>query len=270
MGERFLHLESLDERSRPNAWNIRAHAHANLNHVFHIISGSGRMSIEGAAIDFQAPCAVLVPAGAVHGFAFKAETTGQVLTLSEAYLRELVVRDAELATLFSRGCGIPLGEIPLGARLAGLAQELVWEAPGHAAAVEAQLLGILVELLRSMRSLGGANRAAQGPHAQLVARFREMIERRYRTGAPIEDYSKDLGVTTSRLRDACLKVAGAAPTRLIQDRILLEARRALLYTNMTVAEVAFHLGFNDPAYFTRFFSKAVGQAPRAFRETKGG
>ncbi len=50
----------------------------------------------------------------------------------------------------------------------------------------------------------------------------------------------------------------------------LEAKRALLYSNMTIAEVAYHLGFEDPAYFSRFFAKVVGRSPRAFRVARGG
>jgi AraC family transcriptional activator of pobA len=129
---------------------------------------------------------------------------------------------------------------------------------------------MLVDLLRLMRRQDVTPTTGGGPQAVLVARFREALERRYRTGATLEDYAAELGVTVSRLRDACLRVAGAPPIRLIHDRVVLEARRALLYSNMTISEVAFHLGFSDPAYFSRFFSKALGRSPRAFREAQGG
>jgi len=56
------------------------------------------------------------------------------------------------------------------------------------------------------------------------------------TPATLETRAADLRVSVPRLRDACLKVAAAPPSKLIQDRILLEARRALLYSNMTIAE----------------------------------
>ena len=52
---------------------------------------------------------------------------------------------------------------------------------------------------------------------------------------------------------------------MIQRRVVLEAKRALLYSNMTVTEAAYYLGFSDPAYFSRFFAKATGKSPRAFR-----
>jgi AraC family transcriptional activator of pobA len=108
----------------------------------------------------------------------------------------------------------------------------------------------------------------QGVQATLVARFRELVEVHYRAGLSLEDYADRLGVTVARLRNACLKVAAAPPLRLVHERMLLEAKRALIYSSMTVAEVAYHLGFEDPAYFSRFFAKAEGQSPRAFRASR--
>ena len=97
-----------------------------------------------------------------------------------------------------------------------------------------------------------------------------MIEERYRLGLSIESYADALRVSMARLRNACLKISQVAPNQMVQDRIMLEAKRLLLYSNMTVAEAGFYLGFQDPAYFSRFFSKACGESPRAFRYRHNG
>lgn len=263
-----MHLESLAERSRPNAWNIRPHAHANLSHIFHIETGSGRMEAEGAVVEFAGPCALLIPARVVHGFNYEVETTGQVLTIAKPYLDDLDARDPELAALFERAHSLEIGDYDLGGRMAELGRELVWAAPGHSTAVEFRLMEILVTLLRRMRSDSGRQLGRAGPHAELVARFRSRVEARFRTGRGVEAYAAELGVSAWRLREACLRIAGFPPARLIQDRVILEARRALLYSNITVAELAYGLGFDDAAYFTRFFTKQVGQSPRAFRASR--
>jgi AraC family transcriptional activator of pobA len=75
-----------------------------------------------------------------------------------------------------------------------------------------------------------------------------------------------LNVTPARLRAACLEVTSKTPTRVLEERLLLEAKRNLTYTNMTVAQVGYYLGFGDPAYFSRFFSKLAGESPAAFRK----
>ncbi|MGR4865929.1 helix-turn-helix domain-containing protein [Caulobacter sp. LARHSG274] len=266
---KFLHLEALDDRTRPNDWNIRPHAHADLNHVFHITAGGGVMDADDRTIAFAAPCLLLAPSGVVHGFAYETETTGSVLTIADSYLRDLAQREPDFAHLFEGPCQLPLsGDTPVGEALAGLARELVWSAPASGAAIEAHLLGVLVEALRLLTRSRAASPTVLGHQAVLVARFRELVEAEYRSGRPLEDYAGRLGVTEARLRAACLKVAGASPLRLIQDRMRLEAKRALLYSNMGVAEVAYHLGFSDAAYFSRFFAKAEGLSPRAFRDAR--
>ncbi|TSD89195.1 helix-turn-helix domain-containing protein [Mycobacterium sp. KBS0706] len=263
--DRFLHLEALEDRSRPSGWTIRAHAHANLNHVFHFTRGGGVVRAEGQSIRLQAPCLLLMPAGVVHGFDFEPETVGSVLTVSDAALRELVRREPEFRPLFAAPAVIPVADQGfILASLGRLSRELAWLAPGRAAAVEALLVGILVEVLR-LAQAGGGETAAPGPQALLVARFRERIEQHYRAHDEVEDYARALAVSPKQLWAACRRVAGAPPARLIQDRLLLEAKRLLLYTNVSVAEAAYALGFNDPAYFSRLFAKQTGRSPRDFR-----
>lgn len=268
---KFLHLEDLDDRSRPNDWNIRAHAHADLNHVFHITSGGGAMHAEDEVVVFSAPCLLLVPSGVVHGFVWEAETTGAVLTLADSYLRDLAMREPDFSSLFKVPHQLPLAATSgVGTALGNLSRELVWTAPGSGAAVEAQLLAIMVEALRLSIHAKAAGPAIHGSQARLVARFRELVEAHYRESLTIEDYANRLGVTVGRLRAACRMIAAVSPLRLMQDRMILEAKRALLYSNMTVAEVGYHLGFEDPAYFSRFFAKAEGLSPRAFRVDRRG
>jgi AraC family transcriptional activator of pobA len=266
VGPRFLHLEALADRTVPSDWNIRAHAHGNLNHVFFIASGSGRITADGTVIAFAAPCLLLVPAGVVHGFAYAPDTTGSVLTIADAYLQELTGREPAFGQIFSQTCSLELGA-PAGiaARLSALGTELVWNAPGHEAAIEACLLGLFVELLRLSRYAAAPVRHVAGRAADLVARFRAEIEAHYREGATLQDYARALRVSQAQLRRACLQLAGQPPVQLIQQRLFLEAQRALLYTNMTVSEVARHLGFTDSAYFSRFFTRHAGRSPRQFR-----
>lgn len=268
VGERYLHLEPLSDRSRPNNWNIRTHSHAGLSHIFHITSGAGQMRVEDRRHDFRAPAALLVPAGVAHGFQFQPESEGRVLTLSDHYLKELTLRERSFGPLFDTPIALALAPGALDAFFGALSRELVWIATAQETAVEAHLLCILVVCARAREEAIMAHAAQPGAQALLVARFREMVEQQYRRGLPLASYAALLGVSERQLRSACLKIAGEPPTHLIQMRLLLEAKRALLYSNMTVAEAAYYLGFRDPAYFSRFFTRETGRSPRAFRRDK--
>jgi AraC family transcriptional activator of pobA len=265
VGDRFLHLETLDERSRPANWNIRPHSHDRLNHVIHIRDGGGRMFADARTKPFRAPCLLVLPSHVVHGFAFAPDTLGRVLTVSDRYLNDHMAPRVDTAGLFAEPRVLPLtsGEA-VEELLARLAIELAWAAPGHAEAVEALLVLVLVETLRAARQ-APADSSRRGGAAALVARFRGLVEARHRSETRVEAYAAELGVSAKRLRHACARAASTTPLRIIHDRLLLEARRLLLYSNMTVSEVAYFLGFDDPAYFTRMFTKATGVSPRAFR-----
>ena len=70
VAEGFVHVESLDDRSRPSEWTIQPHLHRDLNHIILIAEGGGSMRADGESVTFEAPCLLLVPAGIIHGFAW--------------------------------------------------------------------------------------------------------------------------------------------------------------------------------------------------------
>lgn len=268
--DRFLHLESIDHRSRPADWHIRPHSHANLNHVFLIHSGGGEMTAESAAVPMRAPCLIFLPSSVVHGFDFQSETCGMVLTLSDAYLNDIVGRSADFPGLFATPRQVEIASARQAQTLLRgfkrLERELMWNAPAHIAAIEVELLSVLVCAVRLIPNGLAAEPVKHGSEVKLVARFREVIEKDFRANPAIKSYLDGLGTTYTRLHAACMKVVGRTPLQLIRERMLLEAKRLLIYSNMTITETAYHLGFNDPAYFSRFFAQHSGHAPRDFRK----
>ena len=79
---------------------------------------------------------------------------------------------------------------------------------------------------------------------------------------------KELALSQARLNRLCKSFAGKGAGELIQDRLALEAQRHLIYTSASASMIAYELGFQDPAYFSRFFKRRTGMAPRRFREAK--
>ncbi|MDB6091742.1 MAG: AraC family transcriptional regulator [Gammaproteobacteria bacterium] len=269
--ERFVHVETIAARSRLYEWRIRPHAHRDLHQLLVIFTGAGEMQAETQSYAFQAPTLLIAPAGVVHGFAFAPETEGYVVTLAEPLLRDLARDEAAFKRLFLAPTCASLAADPahtqeLADALPKLRRELVWKAPASAAAAAARLTTVLVNAVRALHAPSEPTSAATNARAALVARFREKVESHLRMGLSIAQYAKALSVTPARLRAACLEVTGKPPARVLEDRLLLEAKRNLTYTNMTVSETAYYLGFGDPAYFSRFFSKHAGESPAAFRK----
>lgn len=264
-GERFVHLEFLDERSRPANWTIAPHAHQDLHHIFLVESGGGEIDADGRRIKFAAPCYVVAPAGVVHGFRWVAESIGRVLTFSDAFMRAIALREPALAGLFESGAWVASFEPDAADAMTRLARELAWAAVGHDLIIEAHLSAIMVGVLRSRRFIEQELQAPPSREAYLVARYREWLESRYISHPSVEESALALGVTSARLRAACRATAGVSPHRMLQDRLRLEAERVMSYSNMNISQVARYLGFDDPAYFTRFFARMTGISPAAYR-----
>lgn len=101
---------------------------------------------------------------------------------------------------------------------------------------------------------------------RLFKDFSLLVEQNFRKMHSVTDYANRLGLSPKSISKHFQKLGAKTPSEFIKNRILLEAKRLLLYTDKTVKEIAFELGFNDPAYFTRFFTKAISQSPLQFKK----
>ena len=135
----------------------------------------------------------------------------------------------------------------------------------HTLALLAQAVFTL--LLRNARLDDHAASGMRG-ELKLFQRFNQMIDSHFHQHWTVPDYASELHLTESRLTDICRRFANRPPKRLIFDRQLREAKRLLLFSDSAVNEIAWQLGFKDPAYFARFFSRQVGCSPSSYRAQK--
>lgn len=263
----FVHLEELSERSAPGGWHIAAHSHADLSHLILIAEGGGTVLFEGDAEDFQAPVLLVVPRDTIHSFTWQDDSQGRVLTLSEVQLQHLLARHAEFAALFEEPRVIALQAeeaADIATRLAGIARELSWISLGQNVALQALLLLVLVSALRSLQRARELPLAAR-PQDRLVARYRQLVEQRYRLREPVGTYARLLGTSETALRQACA-ARGQSPAQMRDQRALVEAQRLLAFSVLSVSQVGEGIGFDDPAYFSRFFTRKCGMSPARWRE----
>lgn len=264
----WLHCESIAERSRLHDWEIRPHRHELLYQILFIRTGQVRLALEAASTAVQGPCVITVPALAVHGFHFSSDVDGVVVTVLEQHLRRLLESEIGLKDRL-----LPLRHHPLdrgaaadiGAAVLALRHEYHGTAPWRALAIDAALLRLLLAV---GRSLPAANQT-QGRHGaralEHVRGFRDLIETRFRQQPALSLCASELGITPTQLNRVCQQVLGHGALGVLHARLVLEAQRELAYTNLSVKQIAFDLGFTDAGYFTRFFQRRTGSAPTLWR-----
>jgi AraC-like DNA-binding protein len=106
------------------------------------------------------------------------------------------------------------------------------------------------------------------PGYALFRQFKIEIEKKYRKEHSVQYYANTLNTQPRSLNTVSQEYAGRSAGEMIQERILLEAQRYLYHEIKNVKEIAYDLGFDDPAYFTRFFKKHTGFAPQYFKQQK--
>ena len=97
-------------------------------------------------------------------------------------------------------------------------------------------------------------------------RFRQMLEHHYRDIHTVKEYASMLNVSTKTLTNCVYEGSHSTPLRLINERIVLEAKRQLMHSSLKVKEIAYFLGFEDPSYFIKFFKRHTGCLPAELRE----
>jgi AraC family transcriptional regulator, transcriptional activator of pobA len=105
------------------------------------------------------------------------------------------------------------------------------------------------------------------PEVQIIHKFKNLIDNHFKSQKEISFYAQNLQVPHKSLTSICKKNCLTSPSDLLQNRIILEARRELFLSSKPVKQIANELGYEDPFYFSRVFKKCVGISPENFRKS---
>lgn len=268
-GEALLHVERIQTRSRLYRWEIDTHVHHGLHQILWLNTGPVRAILDETCTEGEGPLAFAIPPGTAHAFRFTQASDGHVLTFDARALSEgdsaQQLGDA-LERLFASPRVLPVppheatrlqalfapllaeheasdrGPLPL-----WLARAVVWRLAARAARDE-QL-----------------ERRGTRPALPQYTRWVALAEAHYREHWPVTRYAEQLGLSPDRLNRMVRAETGRNAQALLHERLVREACRRLVHVAAPVSNIAFELGFEDPAYFCRFFKRHVGTGPREYR-----
>ncbi|MEJ5056083.1 AraC family transcriptional regulator [Sphingobacterium sp. MYb382] len=102
-----------------------------------------------------------------------------------------------------------------------------------------------------------------------LLKFINLINENYKKGLTVLEYAQQMFISSRTLSDLTNQLLGKNPSQMIQERIVLEAKRLLLHSEMNVNQVAYRLGFDDASYFVKYFKKHTQVSPTEFRKSIG-
>jgi len=256
--------------------NVReAHRH-DYHELVWVREGSGQHLLDGRPVAVAPRTLTLIGRGQVHVFERARDLRGAVVRFGE----ELVLGGgAERATpgwlLAGRGgrsVAVPEDEVgALESVIAALRTESARPPDPRSAELEHHLVSVLLLWVERWYDASRTEfRAGDDAEVELHRRFAQLLERDFARHHDAAHYADALAVPAAALARALTQVTGRSTKDLVVDRVMLEAARLLRFTDLTVQEIAFRVGFDDPLYFSRAFKRRHGEAPMAYRDRTRG
>jgi len=233
--------------------------------------GAGSHLLDGVRHPVVPGAITIIARGQVHQFEEGTDLHGAVVRFGE----DLVPQRAAwlLAARQERTVPVPPGGpwTHLDALLAALAAETTGPRDGRSSTVEAHLLATLLLWIERWYDGAHAERPeADGPEVALHRRFAAALEEDFARHHDAAHYADRLAVPAPALSRALSQVTGRPTKELVTDRVMLEARRLLRFSDRSVGEIAHAIGFTDPLYFSRAFKRHTGVAPQGWRDRARG
>lgn len=260
----FLHVELISQRQNIHNGRAQAHKHDHMGQITFWIKGGGTYLIEDKALDFFAPTVSFVPSNVVHGFDVGEDSDAFVISISDDLIATLApqVELALAAPVFLNGAADPRIWERLRQVIDMVAEEYRAESLGSGRLISG-LIGVCLSL---MARLGGAQGVEKAPPmVALATALRRAVDQHFRENWRVSRYVRHLTTTPHLLDRAAREMFGCPVKEMIMERRLLEAKRLLLFTIRPVEDIGREIGFEDPAYFSRFFRKRMGTSPAAWR-----
>jgi AraC family transcriptional regulator, transcriptional activator of pobA len=269
----MVHCESIAARSELHNWQIRPHQHNGLFQILYLEGGKAKVQVDDRQRAMSGGQVLMVPQMCVHGFQFDPNAQGHVVTLAYPLIHKLVGQAGDGLLAMTSPCLYALKRDENGRQLKLAFSALAAEYRGGGAfrnQILESLVGLMLLLLARSTLQDAAGRPREAGRAgEHFANFCELIDDNFTHHHPVAWYARKLCITAAHLNALCRQKVGKSALELIHERMVLEAKRNLVYTSMTVSVVSYTIGFSDPAYFTRFFKRQVGVSPKDFRKQAG-
>jgi len=257
-----VHCETIETRSPLHDWEFKPHRHQRLHQILLLDQGGGTAELDGQFETLSENSILNVPTGCVHSFVFHTRTKGWVVTLAAELLDELLLGDEGLRPVLARPY-IATGDESHRAIVRAIFDEHAELSFARAQMLRALSAQLLAQVARTIRLLDDSDEPSESDPLQI--KFDALLEKHFSQQWSVADYARELSVSPTHLSRVLRSTTGLPASRIIEARIVREARRHLFFTNLGVSQIAYLLGYEDPAYFSRVFSRATGVSPKAFR-----
>lgn len=266
-----IHYEALGKLKDFFGVNMPAHRHDGFFQIHFVTKGSVRFFLDDVKYVCNAPVCFLTPPSVAHSFITDPVCEGHVLTVQQNLIWPLLQVDLKVQNIVPLCISIPSLKPTYYNDLQQLEHyfndienEFFNNKVSRFTALKSLVTLIFIQMIR----LGDVT-APRIQHCSgdlnIFRTFNELIENHFLEHWSLHQYAQELAITEARLNDICRRVANISSKKLIFDRQMQEAKRLLIFSDASINSVCYQLGFKDPAYFSRFFTRHAGMRPSDYR-----
>lgn len=265
-----IHVARFDLVAENYQGHIKPHIHNNLHQIFIVEEGALVLLFNDERHTVASKSYVSIPKNVLHGFYIDEATKGWLISLSDSVLeRSFLPFDPGIHTPDEIHVVAFDLENRLFSDLYRTMHRCVFEfnneLPQKEFALEHLVGLLLVALSRIPAEAKQVLKTFDTGYKTYFRRFTQLVREHYSFAIPMEFYATNLSITTGHLNRVCKSITGSSPKAIIIDYFIAEAKRMLQQPKLSIAEIAYALGFDDPGYFTRLFRQKTGQTPKAYR-----
>jgi len=239
----------------------------------YLLQGNARLMLDFKEYSLHGMNAAFVSPGQVHTVKPGRELQGVTLSFTQAFFDDDAPPPSRLLELpfFFPDDSPPWLKLTSAAAtgLTPLFDDLCAEYDAAKPDAEEMLRATLRLLLLRLGRLASQQQATPQKASRsmtLLRQFQLELEKHFRERTDLATYARALGVTANHLNDVVHEQTGHAAGDLIRRRRLLDAKRLLSHSDLSVSEIGYSLGFDDPSYFARFFRRYEKMTPTKFRD----
>lgn len=235
-----------------------AHRHKSYFEIIYLSKGDGTHHIDHATFQIKPPIFFFVRKEQIHHWDIQSVPLGYVLIIKKEFVEKSY--DGELKKLLSKLSGLVSLQPKETETIEQLFELLIKE--NDFAIVEGLLKALLAKIFETSNQLNDKIEAT----TNLFQSYIDLLSKTDELKNSVSYYAKQLNTTPQNLNAVCKKSINLSASDVLSECIVNEAKRLLLYTDNTVSEIAFSLGFNDSSHFIKYFKRYTFQTPQLFRK----
>jgi AraC-like DNA-binding protein/mannose-6-phosphate isomerase-like protein (cupin superfamily) len=267
-GEKFFYANLLSAHESVHGYIKMAHKH-NFYSSMLVTSGSGTHTIDFKTFQVKPGYVFLMHPGQVHKYELSADIEGYKIFHTKAFYNQYFTHEKVERLSFFQVGSTPLIILqePLFPKIEAIFRDLLKEYESEQIMKFDKICSLLNVLYISLSQLYPLqkNKISQN-HRKQLKDLEEFIEKNYKNMKSAGQYAELMKMGPKNLNRIVKLNLDKTTSQLIDERIVLEAKRMLIHSDLTISQIAFELGYTDNPYFYRVFKKKIGETPTEFRK----